>query len=151
MRKNVINYSLALALLSTPLFAETVNLEMLNKRDDGQKMVYSEDIAYITEGDTINWIAKDKGHNVEFIDGPKGWEAPKKSSISKDFTYTFDEPGVYTYVCTPHATMGMIATVVVGDVTEEHIKSVEDAKAKGKSKKKYEELLTEIKEKVLKN
>ena len=147
MRKNLINYALAISLLSTPLFAETVNLEMLNKRDDGQKMVYSEDITYLKEGDTINWIAKDKGHNVEFIDGPEGWEAPKKSAISKDFTYTFDEPGVYTYVCTPHATMGMIATVVVGDITEDHIKSVEDAKVRGQSKKKYVELLAEIKNK----
>ena len=28
---------------------------------------------------------------------------------------TFEQEGVYLYVCTPHATMGMIGVVVEGD------------------------------------
>jgi plastocyanin len=29
------------------------------------------------------------------------------------FTKTFDQPGVYRYVCTPHERNGMIGTVIV--------------------------------------
>ena len=37
--------------------------------------------------------------------------------------------------------MGMIALVVVGDLTQEGVDAIRDAKVKGKSKKKLAELL----------
>ena len=67
----------ALLFVSTAAFAEDTTVEMLNKRDDGAKMVYSEDITRIEVGDTVTWVPTSKGHNVEFIAGPEGWEAPK--------------------------------------------------------------------------
>jgi pseudoazurin len=124
--------------------AEDITIDMLNKRDDGAKMVYSQDIATIDVGDTITWLPTNKGHNVEFIAGPDGWEAPKKSKLSKEYSYTFDTPGVYLYQCTPHKSMGMIALVVVGDLTQEGVDAIKDAKVKGKSKKKLKELLAEL-------
>jgi len=124
--------------------AEDITIDMLNKRDDGAKMVYSQDIATIDVGDTITWLPTQKGHNVEFIAGPDGWEAPKKSKLSKEYAYTFDTPGVYLYQCTPHKSMGMIAIVVVGDLTQEGIDAIRDAKVKGKSKKKLKKLLAEL-------
>ena len=120
--------------------ADDMTIEMLNKRDDGAKMVYSEDIARIDVGDTITWLPTSKGHNVEFIAGPDGWEAPKKSKLSKEYSYTFDTPGVYLYQCTPHKSMGMIAVVVVGDGDND----ISGAKVKGKSKKKLKEILGEL-------
>jgi pseudoazurin len=135
------------SLVGTAAIADSVEVEMLNKRDDGKRMVYSEDITRINVGDTVNWIAKDRGHNVEFIDGPDNWEAPKRSRMSKDFSYTFEEPGIYTYVCTPHASMGMLATVVVGDVTESDIKAVEDAPIRGRrAQGVYDDILNKIRE-----
>ena len=124
--------------------AEDITIDMLNKRDDGAKMVYSQDIATIDVGDTITWLPTQKGHNVEFIAGPDGWEAPKKSKLGKEYAYTFDTPGVYLYQCTPHKSMGMIAVVVVGDLTQEGVDAIRDAKVKGKSKKKLKELLAEL-------
>jgi len=120
--------------------AEDITIDMLNKRDDGAKMVYSEDIARIDVGDTITWLPTSKGHNVEFIAGPDGWEAPKKSKLSKEYAYTFDTPGVYLYQCTPHKSMGMIAVVVVGDGDND----ISGAKVKGKSKKKLKEILEQL-------
>ena len=38
----------------------------------------------------------------------------KPSKVNKEFSYTFDEPGVYLYQCSPHKSMGMIALVIVG-------------------------------------
>jgi len=121
-------------------FAGNVEVEMLNKRDDGAKMVYSEDISRINVGDTITWLPTSKGHNVEFIAGPDGWDAPRKSKLSKEVAITFDTPGVYLYQCTPHKSMGMIAIVIVGDGTND----VSGAKVRGKSKKKLKQLLADF-------
>ena len=129
-----------MGLLSTPALAADTTIEMLNKRDDGAKMVYSEDIARIDVGDTVTWVPTSKGHNVEFIAGPDGWDAPKKSKNNKEVAITFDMPGVYLYQCTPHKSMGMIALVVVGEGTND----VSGAKVRGKSKKKLKSLLADL-------
>ena len=132
------------ALFATSAYAEDTTIEMLNKRDDGAKMVYSEDIARIDVGDTITWVPTQKGHNVEFIAGPDGWKAPKKSKLSKEVAITFDTPGVYLYQCSPHKTMGMIAIVIVGELTQEGVDAIKGAKVKGKSKKKLKALLADL-------
>jgi len=132
--------------MATSAFAESATVEMWNKDPDDKKrkMVFSQEIVTIEPGESVTWLATDKGHNVEMIDGPDGYKLPKKSKLSKDVTLTFDEPGVYVYVCTPHASMGMIGIVVVGELTQEGIDAVKDAKVKGKSKKKFKELLAEL-------
>jgi len=131
------------ASLSAPAFAEDITVEMLNKRDDGAKMVYSEDVSRVDVGDTITWVPSSKGHNVHFIAGPDGWELPAKSKNNKEVSITFDVPGVYLYQCTPHATMGMIAMVVVGDDTS-NLDAIKKMKLRGKSKKKFKKILKDI-------
>ena len=127
----------------TPVFGADITIEMLNKRDDGAKMVYSQDVARIDVGDTITWTPTSKGHNVEFIAGPDGWDIPKKSKNNKEVAITFDTPGIYMYQCTPHKSMGMIAMVVVGDDTS-NLDAMKDIKMRGKSKKKMKVLLGEL-------
>ena len=39
--------------------AKEIILDMLNKREDGQRMVYSQDVVKIDIGDTVKWIPKD--------------------------------------------------------------------------------------------
>ena len=131
------------ALFATNAYAEDLTIEMLNKRDDGAKMVYSQDIARIDVGDTITWVPTSKGHNVEFIAGPDGWEAPKKSKNGKEVAITFDAPGVYLYQCTPHKSMGMIALVVVGDDMS-NLDDIAGMKMRGKSKKKMKSILADL-------
>ena len=128
---------------SSLAYAGDVTIEMLNKRDDGAKMVYSEDVTRIDSGDTITWVPTSKGHNVHFIMGPDGWELPKKSKNNKEVSITFDAPGMYLYQCTPHASMGMIAIVIVGDDTS-NLDAMAKAKVRGKSKKKLKKLLGEL-------
>ena len=143
MRKLMTTVSLILA-MATPALAADMTIEMLNKREDGAKMVYSEDIDRIDVGDTITWVPSAKGHNVEFIAGPDGWKAPKKSKLNKEVAITFDTPGVYLYQCSPHKSMGMIAIVIVGDLTQEGVDAIKGAKVKGKSKKKLKALLADL-------
>lgn len=118
-------------------------IEMLNKDEAGNKMVYSEELARIEVGETITWVPTSKGHNVEWIAGPDGAELPKKSKNSKEVSMTFEVPGIYYYWCTPHKGMGMIGLVVVGGDTSNK-DAIAKAKALGKSKKKLKALLGEL-------
>ena len=123
--------------------SQNLVIEMLNKRDDGQKMVYSIDVAEIEVGDTITWVPTSKGHNVEIVAAPEGYEIPKKSKFNKEVTLDFSVPGVYYYICTPHKTMGMIGLIVVGGDTSNK-EEIAKVKALGKSKKKLKKLLDEL-------
>ena len=139
------NYFLAIILSLAPfgVYAQDISIDMLNRNDAGDKMVYSTEIAKIDVGDTITWLPAAKGHNVHFIAGPDGWELPKKSKNNKEVAITFDSPGMYLYQCTPHASMGMIALVIVGDDISNK-DAIAKAKVRGKSKKKLKKLLGAI-------
>ena len=143
--KKLLSSVALLVILSTTAYAADTTVEMLNKRDDGAKMVYSEDITRIDVGDTITWVPTSKGHNVEFIAGPDGWKTPKKSKLNKEVEMTFDTPGVYLYQCSPHKSMGMIAIVIVGEADPKVVKDrLKGVKVKGKSKKKLKALLADL-------
>ena len=123
--------------------AADLNIDMLNKDADGNKMVYSNELAKVEVGVTITWLPASKGHNVEWIAGPDGADLPKKSKNGKEVSMTFEVPGIYYYWCTPHKGMGMIGLVVVGgDVSNKD--TIAKAKALGKSKKKLKALLGEL-------
>ena len=141
--KKLLSTVAVMVALSTPAFAADTTVEMLNKRDDGAKMVYSQDITRIDVNDTITWVPTSKGHNVEFVAGPDGWDAPKKSKNGKEVAITFDTPGVYLYQCTPHKSMGMIALVVVGDDMS-NLDDIAGMKMRGKSKKKMKTILGQL-------
>ena len=131
----------AAMLMSSPAFAADMTIEMLNKDADGNKMVYSEEIARVDVGDTITWSPTTKGHNVEMIASPNNMKL--KSKNGKEVQVTFDAPGIYYYWCTPHKGMGMIGLVVVGGDTSNK-DQIAKAKAMGKSKKKLKKLLGEL-------
>ena len=141
--KNLLLSAAILISTSTVAFSEDMTIEMLNKRDDGARMVYSEDVARINVNDTITWVPTSKGHNVEFVAGPDGWDAPRKSKNGKEVAITFDTPGVYLYQCTPHKSMGMIALVVVGDDMS-NLDAIANKKMRGKSKKKMKTILGQL-------
>ena len=107
-------------------------------------MVYSEDILYVDLNDTVNWLTTSPGHNVEFIGAPETADLPKKpSKVNKEFSYTFDEPGIYLYQCSPHKSMGMIALVIVGEDLS-NFDDIASTRVVGKSKKKLEALLASL-------
>ena len=116
-------------------------IEMLNKRGK-EKMLYGQDVAKIDVGQTITWTPDSKGHNVQFVSVPEGVEKVK-SKLSKEFSYTFEQEGVYLYVCTPHASMGMIGVVVVGE-SDVNLDEVLDYKFRGKSKKKFKKIVKSL-------
>jgi len=136
-------FFIVLLLFSSASYAADIKVEMLNKRADGQIMVYSEDISRINVGDTITWLPTTKGHNVEFLAGPDGWMIPKRSKMNQEYSYKFEIPGIYFYQCTPHKGAGMIALVVVGGDTSNK-GAIAEVKVLGKSKKKLPLLLGDL-------
>ena len=121
-------------------FAEEVVVEMLNKRDDGERMVYSQDVVKVAVGGTVKWVPKDGGHNVEFVAGPDSYEIPPKSYLNKEVSIKFDIPGIYLYICSPHSIMGMIGLVVVGDDTSNK-EAIASYDVGGKGSRKLKKLL----------
>ena len=89
--------------------AEIIKIEFTE--DDS----YSIEVAHIDVGDTIEWLPKNEGHNVEFLVGPKINSLPTKSEIDKVHSVVFKVPGVYLYGCTPHRNMGMLGLIIVGN------------------------------------
>ena len=120
---------------------EPLIIEMLNKRGK-EKMLYGQDVARVEVGQTITWTPDSKGHNVQFVSVPEGVEKVK-SKLSKEFSYTFEQEGVYLYVCTPHASMGMIGMVIVGE-SDVNLDEVLDYKFRGKSKKKFKKIIKSL-------
>jgi pseudoazurin len=140
--KNII-VALFVTIFTTTAYAADLTIEMLNKDAEGNRMVYSQEIARVNMGDSITWIPSDKGHNVEIITAPDGFDIPKKSRNSKEVSIKFTIPGIYYYWCTPHKGMGMIGLVVVdGDISNKD--DIAKSKALGKSKKKLKSLLGDL-------
>ena len=96
-------------LFSLNVFAGTTQIEFT--ADDS----YSVEVAKIDVGDTIEWLPKNEGHNVEFLGGPDFNSLPEKSELNSFHSVTFNLPGVYLYHCTPHGNMGMLGLVIVGN------------------------------------
>ena len=88
---------------------------MLNKATEGV-MVFEPAFVKINPGDTVKFVASDKGHNVETIETmlPEAGKA-FAGKVNEDLAITFDQPGVYGYKCKPHYGMGMVGMIVVGD------------------------------------
>jgi len=105
------------ALMGTAAFAETFEVQMLNKGSDGERMVFEPAFVQAVPGDTIKFIAADKSHNAEINAGmlPEGAEV-FSGKINEEFEVTLDVEGVYGVICKPHFAMGMVMTIAVGDV-----------------------------------
>lgn len=64
-------------------------------------------------GDTVVWKNMST-HNVKSIAVPDGAQ-PFEGKLNEDFHTKLDKPGAYVFECVPHASMGMVGVVLVGD------------------------------------
>jgi pseudoazurin len=122
------------ALFALPALSAEIEIKMLNKGADGQAMVFEPAAVKAAPGDTIKFVAADKGHDAASITGlvPDG-VADMKGKMSQDLVVTVAQPGAYVFKCTPHFGMGMVALVIVGD-TPANIDAVKAAKMPKKAK-----------------
>jgi pseudoazurin len=133
------------AMLTMTGFAAGAEIEvrMLNKGSDGGMMVFEPSLVKVEPGDTVKFVATDKGHNAETIKGmlPEG-AATFVGKTGEDISVTFDQAGVYGVKCLPHYGMGMVAMIVVGTPT-----NIDQAKAVpqvGKAKQVFTTLFEKL-------
>jgi pseudoazurin len=104
------------ALIGGAAWAETHEVRMLNAGADKERMVFEPAFLKVAAGDTVRFVASDKGHNAESLPGmiPEGAEA-FKGKINEEIEVTLGVEGLYAVLCKPHYAMGMVMTIAVGD------------------------------------
>ena len=136
-------FALAAALLATGVAnAAEHEVKMLNKGEKGA-MVFEPDFLRVEVGDTVKFLAVDKGHDAQSIPGmlPEGVEG-FKGKINQEITVSIDKEGVYGIKCQPHYAMGMVMLVVAGEpVNAEAAKAVRQP---GKAKTVFADLFAQL-------
>lgn len=132
----------AVLVLSGGAQAADVEVKLLNRGADGV-MVFEPAFVKIAPGDTVKFLATDKGHNVESIKGmlPDG-AAPFTGKTSEDIAVKFDKEGVYGVKCLPHYGMGMVAMIVVG--TPGNVDQAKAIPQTGKAKQAFATLFDKL-------
>jgi pseudoazurin len=130
------------ALAASPAAAKDHQVKMLNKGSDGSLMVFEPAFLKIAPGDTVKFLATNKGHNAESVAGmtPVGSNV-FKGKINEEIVVKFAKPGVYGYKCLPHVGMGMVGLIQVGNAANKAAAAAGAAKLPGIGKKRMVELL----------
>ena len=150
-RRSFLASTAALALVSGTAKAASHGgnlVEMLNKSpsDASARNVFEPRVIVIEAGEAVLFKSTDGGHNTQSMDDliPAG-ATPWKSDIGADVEITFDTPGIYPHVCTPHATAGMVGVVVVkGEGMMDNYEAVKGARYRGRARKVFGEIFAEI-------
>lgn len=143
MRKVMMLGALAASLgMAGAAQATEIQVKMLNKGAEGV-MVFEPALVKIAPGDTVKFLATDKGHNVETIETmlPEGATA-FVGKVNEEVTVTFDKPGVYGVKCKPHYGMGMVGMIVVGDAA--NLEKAKAAPHPGKAKQAFASLFDKL-------
>ena len=81
---------------------------------DGTNLRFSPETITLNEGDTVNFFWENQllAHNAVEENGLFDSGDPERNV---DYSYTFNigENGTYQYVCEPHASLGMVGTIIV--------------------------------------
>jgi pseudoazurin len=135
---------LALSLtLSGAAFAEDFEVQMLNRGEAGN-MIFEPAFLRLAPGDTVTFIAADRGHNAESIAEmtPEGADA-FSGKINEEIMVTYDVEGIYGVRCKPHYAMGMVMVIAVGDASEAPAEFLEGRIPRG-AKARFEEQLSNL-------
>ncbi|MEM8790168.1 MAG: pseudoazurin [Pseudomonadota bacterium] len=152
-RRTFVISTAALAALPPSLAkAADISVDMLNKHPEGKgRMVFHPRIVTVQPGDTVTFLATDKGHNSASVKGmaPDGGET-WNGKINQEVSVTLTKPGFYGYKCTPHEAAGMVGLIIVeGDGKLDNLEAAKKVKAKGRAKKIWKEIWAEAEEQGL--
>jgi pseudoazurin len=134
--------AMGLLVRSRRVLAAEHEVKMLNQGPEGQRNWFEPAVVHAQPGDTIHFVAIDKGHNSAAVvvpDGAEEW----KGKLSQDVSVTLEVPGLYSYKCTPHFGLGMVGLVAVGDFTA-NLEAVRSARYPGKAREVMAALLKEV-------
>ena len=148
MRNTFIGAALAaIAALSaaSPAAAAQVQIKMLNQGPGGM-MVFAPAFVVVKPGDTVKFIAADKGHNAVSLPGmvPAG-AAAFSGGINQEIEVKLTKPGLYAYHCVPHTGLGMVGLIEVGNASNKAALATAASKLPGLAKKRMADLLGQAK------
>ena len=142
MRKLLFSAAL-IVVSSAAAFAETIEIQMLNVNEAGNKMVFSQELIRAELGDVIKFVPTDKSHNAQSVKNALPDDQKKfKGKMNKEIEYLVTEAGLTAVVCQPHQAMGMVALIVVGNDVS-NAQGILDARVRGKGKIKIAALVEE--------
>jgi plastocyanin len=83
-------------------------------------------VVRVNAGGTVTWHNESGSHSTTAYhpdndqpqlvpDGAAAWDSGILSEQGATFEHTFETEGVYHYYCTPHESLGMIGSVIVGE------------------------------------
>ena len=144
MKKVLLVIGLIFSLVPAVVGAAEIEVKMLNKGSDGEKMVFEPALIIANVGDTVTFLPTDKGHMAASIKKmiPDGAEK-FKGKTNKKVSYVITEEGLYGVKCTPHMANGMIAIIAVGNSFDKE-SFLKSAKVSKKAKARFEKLLSEL-------
>ncbi len=123
-------------------------VQMLNAHPDdrSERNVFLPDIVRAQPGDTIRFIATDRGHNAVSDENmtPEGG-AEFRGRINEEIEVVLETEGTYGYYCQPHRALGMVGLILVGDASV----NFEEARAvtqRGKAEERYEDIFARAEE-----
>lgn len=125
-----------MTIAASPAAAKQWQVQMLNKGSNGQMMAFEPAFLKVAPGDSVKFVATAKGHNAESIAGmlPAG-AVPFKGKVNEEITVTFTKAGLYGYKCLPHAGLGMVGLIEVGNASNKAAVASQAASLPGLSKK----------------
>lgn len=99
----------------TEHFVKMLNID---PQSPDRQHVFEPNVLFIEPGDTVTFVATDRGHNTAtkrgmVPNGAEGWNG----AIDEEVSVTLTVPGTYGYICLPHLEMGMVGLILVGDYT----------------------------------
>ncbi|MEM0936029.1 MAG: pseudoazurin [Pseudomonadota bacterium] len=124
------------------------DVEMLNVHPDNPRLrqVFLPRILVVAPGDTVNFLAVDRGHNSASIDGMladdgTAWDG----RINEEVSVTLETPGFYGYQCTPHASTGMVGLLIVsGEGMMDNLEAAQGVRQRGRAKAVWDEIWEEV-------
>ncbi|MCA6111661.1 pseudoazurin [Bradyrhizobium cenepequi] len=142
MRRTIPLAAAAMLAMTSLAAAAEIEVKMLNRGTEGV-MVFEPALVRAEPGDTVKFVATDKGHNAETIKGmlPDGATAFAGKN-GEDVSVKFEQPGVYGIKCLPHYGMGMVAMVVVG--TPGNLDQAKAVPQTGKAKQVFATLFAKL-------
>ncbi len=129
---------------ATILNAAEIEVKMLNKGSDGQKMVFEPALIIANVGDTITFLPTEKGHMAASMKGMLPDGAGKfKGKTNKPVSYVVESEGLYGVKCTPHMSNGMVAIIAVGTNFDKDA-FLEGKKVSKKAKIRFQQMLDQL-------
>jgi len=143
-RQSLILAGSASLVLATPTIIRAQDgavheIQMMN-RHEGESMVFNPDIVCAEVGDMLRFVATDRGHNSQtnpdmVPEGGTEW----RGRINEEIEVTIEVPGAYGYLCQPHASVGMVGLVLVGDVSGNY-EALKEVRQRGRAAQRYEDI-----------